>query len=283
MPNKDGTLTYSETLTAALADIIEHGYDSEERVAYWSEQLRQAAERSLRPMEDVERTIRTAMLAAYTKQVDQRNILKLNPGVTPYTLERIRPELRAELDRRVAASVDLIKLNRPQAIMKTQQRFRGWATSVPKGGAKGIKRNEQKLEIRKALAQLPFEERRVIIDQNAKLFSSINATVAENGGAIGAFWQSHKFQHGYDGRPAHNARQGDFFLLRNSWAREAGLVKPGKQGYTDEIEQPAELPFCRCWWQYVFSLRSVPDECLTQKGRKSLEEARAKVAEMMGS
>lgn len=283
MPNAKGELSYTEVLTAAIADIAEHGYDSAERVAWWEAEIRRAAERSMRSLDEVERAVRAAMAAVYRKQVDQRGVLQLNPGVTPYTLERIRPELRAELDRRVAASVDLIRLNRPQAILKTQQRFRGWATSVPKGGAKGIKRQEQKVEIRKALSQLPFEERRVIIDQNAKLFSSINSTVAENGGAIGAFWQSHKFQHGYNGRPDHNARQGEFFLLRDSWARQGGLVKPGKSGYTDEIEQPAELPFCRCWYQYVFSLRSVPEECVTAKGRRALDEAKAKVAAMVGS
>jgi len=281
MVDPNATLTYSEALTAAIADIAEHGYDSEERVQYWAEVIRRAAERSMRSLDEVERAVAAAMTAVYAKQVERRGILRFNPGVTPFTLDRIQPQLRDELNRRIAASVNLIKLNRPQAVMKTMQRFRGWATSVPRGGSADVNRVKQRVEIRKALSQLPFEERRVIIDQNAKLFSSINATVAENGGAIGGFWQSHKFQHGYNGRPAHNARQGDFFLLRHSWARDAGLVKPGKHGYTDEIEQPAELPFCRCWYQYVYSLRSVPEECLTKKGQAALEEARAKVAAMM--
>ena len=66
--------------------------------------------------------------------------------------------------------------------------------------------------------------------------------------------------------------------MRDSWAHKAGLVKPGKNGYTDEIEQPAELPFCKCSYQYVFSLRSIPAECLTEKGKKALEDAKAKMA-----
>ena len=162
----------------------------------------------------------------------------------------MRPELHAELNRRIAASIDLIKLNRPQAILKTQQRFRGWATSIPPGGTPKegkakLKKVEQKKELRKALASLPFEERRVAIDQSAKLFAAINTTVAVNGGAIGAYWQAHgPHQKGYDGRPAHNARDGKFFLIRNSWADKVGFVKPNSDGYTDEIEQVAELPFC---------------------------------------
>lgn len=276
MPNPDGTLTYYETLTAAVNDIAQHGYDSEERVAYWSDAIRRAAERSLKPEAEVERLVREGMQAVFHKQVELGGVLRLNSGVTPFTLAQLRPELHAELQRRIAASVDLIKVNRPQAILKTQQRFRGWATSVPKGGSKDIKRVKQKGELRKALASLPFEERRVVIDQNAKLVSAINTTVALGGGAIGGVWHSHKWQRGYDGRPAHDARDGKFYLVRDSWAHQAGLVKPGRDGYTDEVEQPAELPYCRCSWEYKFSLRSVPPECLTEKGQKALHQARQK-------
>jgi len=280
MPNPDGSPTYYEVLTAAVADITEHGYDSEERVAYWSEQIRLAAERSMKSMSEIEQMTRDAMYAVFRKQVDLGGVLKYNPGVTPYRLQQIKPELRAELDRRIAASVDLIRVNRPQAIEKTMQRFRGWATSVPKGGSKTVQKNKEKINLRKALSQLPFEERRVIIDQNAKLFSAINTTVALNGGAIGGYWQSHVHQRGYDGRPDHNAREGKFFLVRDSWAHSSGLVKVGKDGYTDEIEQPAELPFCKCAYRFIFSLRSVPAECMTEKGKKALEEARAKIKAM---
>lgn len=280
MPNPDGTPTYFEVLTAAVADVTEHGYDSEERVAYWAEQIRLAAERSMKSMEEIEQMTREAMYAIFRKQVDLGGVLKYNPGVSAYRLQQIKPELHAELNRRIAASVDLIRVNRPQAIDKTMQRFRGWATSVPKGGSPVVKKRKEKENLKKALSSLPFEERRVIIDQSAKLFSAINTTVAVNGGAIGGYWQSHVHQRGYDGRPDHNARQNKFFLVRDSWAHKAGLVKPDKHEYTDEIEQPAEFPFCKCSYKYVFSLRSIPAECLTEKGKKALEEARAKIASL---
>lgn len=277
MPNPDGSPTYFEVLTAAVADISENGYDSEERVAYWVEQIRSAAERSMKSMSEIEEMVRSAMFSVFRKQVDMGGVLRQNPGVSAYRLQQMKPELRAELDRRIAASVDLIRVNRPQAIDKTMQRFRGWATSVPNGGSRTVKRREEKANLRKALSQLPYEERRVVIDQNAKLFSAINTTVATNGGAIGGYWQSHVHQRGYNGRKDHNARQNRFFLVRGSWAHKSGLVKPNKDGYTDEVEQPAELPFCKCSYRYVFSLRSVPTECLTGKGKESLVEARAKL------
>ena len=277
MPNADGTRTYYETITAAVNDVAQHGYDSEERVAFWAEEIRRAAERSMRSEADVERMVREAMAAVFHKQVDLGAVLTRNPGVSAYTLQMVRPELHAELSRRVAASMNLIKINRPQAIAKTQQRFRGWATSVPAGGSETVKRVEQKVELRKALPQLPYEERRVIIDQNAKLFNAINSTVALNGGAIGAIWHSHKYQRGYNGRPAHNARDGKFFLVKGSWAQEGGLVKPGPAGYTEDVEQPSEFPFCKCSWEFKFSLRSIPDVCMTDKGREMLRAARERI------
>ena len=271
-------LTYYQAITYAINDIAQHGYDSADRVAYWTEIIRRAALRSLKPEAQVEQDIKDVLTAAFVKQVDRGAVLRNNPGVQAFTLERIRPELHAELSRRIAASVDLTKLNRPVAIEKTLRRFQGWATSLPPGKPADVQRQKTKLEVKKALSQLPFEERRVIIDQNAKLVSAINTTVAVNGGAVGAEWMSHLAQRGYNGRPAHNARHGKFFLVRNSWAHVAGLVKPNKNGYTDDIEQPAQLPFCKCFYRFVYSLRTVPPECLTQKGRDALAEARRKLA-----
>lgn len=269
---------YYETLSAAVNDLAEHGYDSAERVEYWAAELRRAAESSMKSEDEIQRMVRDALGAVFRKQVENGGVLRLNPGVSAYTLQRVKPELHAELSRRISASANLIKLNRTQAIEKTEQRFRGWATSIPAGGSETVARVAEKTNVRKALAQLPFQERRVIIDQNAKLFNSINDTVATNGGAIGARWQSHAHQAGYDGRPAHNARDEKFFLLRDSWADQAGYVKPNDNGYTDSIEQPGEFPFCRCRWVWVFSLRSIPQECMTVKGKEALAEARRKAA-----
>ena len=35
--------TFYQTVTAAVSDLIEHGYDSVDRVAFWMDQLRDAA------------------------------------------------------------------------------------------------------------------------------------------------------------------------------------------------------------------------------------------------
>ena len=280
MPAGSVPKSYLEVLQAAIADITANGYDSEERIRYWSEEIRRAAERSMKSDAEIDRMVREAMTEVYRKQVEAGGVIKRNPGVSKYTLEQVKPELRAELDRRIAASADLIKLRRPQTIDLTLQRFRGWATSVPAGGSRVVEKGKEKENLRKALAQSDYAMRRVIIDQSHKLANAINDTVAIGGGAVGATWMSHKNQPGYNGRPDHNARDGKFFLLRGSWADQAGYVKPAGHQYTDEVTQPGEEVFCRCAWTWKFSLRSIPPECLTERGKEALAEARRKIAAM---
>lgn len=270
--------SYFDVLTQAINDIAANGYQSPEQIEHWVERIRIAAERSMKSPDQVARAVREAMTAIYRKNVENGAILRRLPGVGTYTLDRLKPELQAELGRRISASLDLITLNREQSIEKTKQRFRGWATSIPAGGSDTVAKRAEKTQIRKALASSTFEERRVVIDQGHKLFNAINSTVALGGGAIGGFWQSHKYQAGYNGRPDHNARDAKFFLVKDSWADKAGYVKPGAWGYTDDVEQPGQLPFCRCVWKYVMSLRSIPAECLTEKGKEALAEARRKIA-----
>lgn len=236
--------SYDTVIAEAVADFVKFGFDSAERLEYWTERIREVAISCMGSYTDIEDTVREALTRIYTESVEKNGVLKFAPGVSAFQLQMMRPELHAELQRRIMVSAELIKLDRPQAIDRTLQRFQGWATSVPKGGSPITKRREEKIKIKKALAQLPYQERRVIIDQSAKLFSAINTTVAVNGGALGAFWHSHKLQRDYNGRIEHNKRDGHFFFVPDSWAMKAGYLKKGAYDYTDSVEQPGEFVFC---------------------------------------
>src|SRR6202012_4614194 len=113
---------------------------------------------------------------------------------------RLRPQLKVELDKRIMASADLIRLNRDGIIAKTLQRFSGWATSIPLGGSAKTNKREDFAAVRRGVAGLPFEERRVLVDQGHKLASSINEVAAVGGGAIAVVWKSHYNQQNYDYR-----------------------------------------------------------------------------------
>jgi hypothetical protein len=143
------------------------------------------------------------------------------------------------------------------------------------GGAAEVDRRKLKAEIARPMRQLPFIERRVLIDQGHKLNASISAVIASDNGAIAAKWFSHWRQANYDYREDHRDRDNHVYLVRNSWAHKAGLVKVGADGYSDDMTQPAEEPFCRCKWVYIYNLRFLPDEMLTAKGRDQLKKVKA--------
>lgn len=271
--------SFYDVLTLAVADVTEHGFDSEGRIAYWAEELRKAADASLQSPAQAEALLRAGLTTVYKRLVDRGEVARYHPGVSKFTLARIAPRLRAELDRRIVASASLIRMNRSEAIGATMRRFAGWATSVPAGGAKRTTdKKDTKDDVRKSLAQLPFEERRVAVDQGHKLAAAINEIVASDGGAVALIWRSHWRQAGYDYRPDHRERDGKCYLLRGSWADRGGLVKPSGAGYYDEVTAVGQEPYCRCYARYVYSLRDLPRDMLTKLGETELRRVRAAVA-----
>lgn len=265
--------TFYEVLTAAVRDLLTNGYDDPERVAGWQRRLQAAGVRSWGSEARLQEELRRGLRSTFERLVEQDGLLKWHGSIDRFTLANIKPVLRGELDRRLLAATDLIRLNRQEAVARMGRRWVGWATSIPKGGPAETDKRRLKEEIKKPLARLPFEERRLLIDQGHKLVAAVNATVATDGGAIGAKWR-HVHQVGYDARPEHLERDGVIYLIRGSWAHERGLVSGSADQFTDSFEQPGELPFCRCGYVYLYRLRQLPEAFLTAAGRAALDRAR---------
>lgn len=281
MPPPDDTGSYGrtgnafyETITAAINDVITHGYDSADRIEQWIRRIREAALRTLTPPHVLQEALNNTMRAIYHSKIERGGILKFHPGVERFTLARVAPRLRAELDRRIMASANLIRANRTEAIETTLRRFSGWATSIPVGGTDAADRVEVKAEIRKPLASLPFVERRVSVDQGHKFVANLNNILAQDAGAIALIWHSHWRQAHYSFRETHKERDGKVYLIRDNWAQDKGLVRTGDAGYYDEVTAVGEEVFCRCFAQYVYSLARLPADMLTNKGREELSKAK---------
>jgi hypothetical protein len=266
--------TFYEVLTRAVIEMTELGYDSAERVAHWVRELRAAALRSMIPEHDMQAALSATLRAVYRAKVERGGILRNHPGIHRFTVERLAPKLRAEMERRLAASVSLIRVNRVEAVEKTLRRFAGWATSVPPGGSDAVDRREVKENIGKPVAQAKFEARRVAVDQGHKFVANLSEIVAVDGGALAGTWRSNWRQKNYDYREDHRERDGQVYLIRGCWAADQGLVRVGPDGYVDQITRPGEEVFCRCQYQWIHSLRRMPDEMLTEKGRQKLAELR---------
>ena len=269
------TPPFDQVLSEAISDFEEFGFDDEERLTRWENRLIEAMGLSATQRKRMEDQLRLHLKSTFERLVKGPQVLKVHPGVARFTLTNLNPSLHAELERRTHASAQLIRLNREQAIAKTLQRFSGWATSIPAGGSPDVDKRKLKREFAKPLRSLPFQERRVLIDQGHKLNASISAAIASDGGAIAAKWFSHWRQANYNYREDHKDRDGRVYLIRDSWAHKAGLVKPGDYGWSDDITQPGEEVFCRCKFIYLFHLRQLPEDMLTKKGAEELKRVRA--------
>lgn len=273
--------TFTRTVREAVKFFLRNGYTSRQELEQWQAIIRQAAESETD--DDYMSMVSDRLRKAYDLQVSKAGALERHKGLSRFTLNYMEPKLRSELDRRILASADLIKLNRTAAINKTVQRFSGWATSIPVqdyvGGGlsassrSGIVANAQ--HIQKSAEQVDYEARRVMIDQSHKLIANIDNIIATGNNAIAAEWHSHWRQPGYDYREDHKERDKLVYLIRGNWAQKNGYVKAGPAGYLDEITQPGEEVFCRCYVTYLYNLRSIPEDMLTQKGRKFLESMKA--------
>lgn len=257
--------SFQQVVRAAVADLTARGVYSEAQLDQWIMLIRQAAERTTTPDYEVEAALRRHFGREYERVINRVS------RAERFTLAAINPTLHAEVERRVRMSADLIKINKAERVEKTLSRFRGWTSSIPPGGSRVVDRREVASHIAKPTTQQKFEARRVAIDQGHKLAANVEEIVALHGGAIAGIWHD-RGQHdrNYDARKVHLARSGKMFLVRDSWAIKQGLVRRGAGPYMDEIERPAELPFCSCKYKYLSSIRDLPEDWLTEKGKAAI-------------
>lgn len=263
--------SFFQVLTEAINHFIENGYRSQTELNTWVKRLKEAIIKQLGSPLAAERAVNEALKSVYRRQVIQHGLLKYNAGVSAFSVNKLKPHMRRELEKRIFASANLIKLNREEAIANTLRRFEGWATSIPEGGSKSVDKKKEKESIRKSITKVSFQNRRVTIDQSQKFAASLNAVIANNNGAIAATWHSRWRTAGYDYREDHKERDEKVYAIADNWAIKQGLMKAGSDGYTQDITQPAEEVFCQCRYTYIYSLDYLPDEMLTDKGRKFLE------------
>jgi hypothetical protein len=246
---------------------------SDAQLQEWTMRLHAALEQEMPSDEETRKLLKDVLGTIYVREVERGGVAKRVPDVLRYTIDRVAPELRAELDRRIFAAADLIRLNKAERVGQTLKRFSGWLSSIPPGGTAETDLRSVASEILKPTAQVKFEARRVAIDQGHKLSAAVAHVVARGEGAIAAIWHDRgEHDRGYDARPEHLKRSGKLFLVRDSWATKDGLVRPGGP-YTDDFEQPAEFPMCSCWWEWQTQPGALPETLLTAKGREWVKGA----------
>lgn len=67
---------------------------------------------------------------------------------------------------------------------------------------------------------------------------------------------------------------GNVYAVQGNWAMEKGLMKLGTQGCINDAIRPAQEVGCMCRLQWIYNLRNLPSEMVTEKGRSELERVR---------
>jgi hypothetical protein len=269
-------------IRAAVKYFSQQGYTSQKALDIWSGRISEAAQGSMISPEEASAQIARHLSAVYGRVM--RKVPKHMQALQSTTAGRMGPEMffrriaslpelahkmRNELDRRVAVNADLIRIRREESTAATLRRFKGWVSSIPPSGTPTPPSDETNL-LMKEFRKVRFEANRLNIDQGHKLNAALNATLAEGTGAIAAIWHSNWRQTNYKYREDHKERDLLVYTIRGNWAQEKGLMKVGPDGYTDEITQPAEEIYCRCWYQYIYNLNRLPAAMLTEKGKRAM-------------
>ena len=247
---------FQSVIREAVKYFSQHGYTSESALDTWAQRIETAAkDLMLSPQQTSEQISAhlsaiynraTRKIPAHLQQLQARTAVRMGPEMyfrRVATFPQLATKMRNELDRRIAASAELIKIRREESVAATLRRFRGWASSIPEGGTPAPQPKETSMLL-KEFRKVRFETNRLNIDQGHKLNSALNATFAEGTGAIAAVWHSNWRQKNYNYRPDHKDRDERLYTIRNNWALTQGLMKVGPAGYTDEITAPAEEVNC---------------------------------------
>ncbi len=208
----------------------------------------------------------------------------VNPGVSRFTLQQIKPHLRPELDRRILAiaiqTAEQIGEDQETVIGETLSRFSEWITTAPTEADRQRLAQQSLAKIPPTLAELSAKERRrqVMIHQGIKFAASLKEMEAIDGGALAIVWNTR----GCDGddAPDHKSRNGCCYAIQGNWAAEKGLMTVGPHGYYGDISGIAQEHYCQCSATWVFNLRDLPEAMMTAKGKAELERVRAQITAM---
>ncbi len=99
--------------------------------------------------------------------------------------------------------------------------------------------------------------------KNAKtLLNAADHSYAVDNNALAAVWKSR-------GCKEHAEREGRIYTIKGSWAIKKKLIKPGVDGFLNDIPLPRD---CGCYMTYIYNLRSLPPSMLTPSAIKSLQK-----------
>jgi hypothetical protein len=160
-----------------------------------------------------------------------------------------------------------------------QSMLREFFDLVPTGGTKDKTVKARIVEIKKELRYLAKWDRLFYTYKARSFPAEIEHIFALTGNPLAAVWHYNNLdaQGEYQKTSDHEQRGDRVYAVRGSWAMEKGLMQVGPDGYLDEISIPGRELGCMCSLQWVTSVRRLPGNMITEKGRRELSRVTAAI------
>ena len=140
---------------------------------------------------------------------------------------------------------------------------------IPKRGtrAKEIKSKISEIKV-EAKCLMKWNELFAVLKQSA-LVSEIDYVFTLKSNPLAAIWHYNELDENCEYPMAHNHQEfnKNIYAVRGNEAIKRGLMNTGA-GFVDEIIRPQQEIGCMCYFQWVYSLRDLPQEMLTMKGKQ---------------
>lgn len=196
--------------------------------------------------------------------------LKYHKDLKKDSALRVKDKLQNEFDKRLTALSAVREFQNSDAIEKMLRSFSGWATSITPETKEQADVHRAIKIIFSSMKQAANDQRDTLRDQGHKLENALSGVVAKEFGALAGVWHSRWREEGYKFRAAHKQLDEKIFLFSNTWATKHGMVKPGVDGWAHDHDAPGMLPNCKCSFRYIYSLKDLPEDMLTVRGKQAL-------------
>ena len=170
-------MSFQKLLREAAKHFTTSGYTSQSDINHWRVRLLTAAEQHLDP-EGARETIRRTLGKAFFKAIGEGRVAKRHGSVHKFTIDRLEPKLKDELERRMYAAQELLDGDKRATLERIHNRFLGLATA----GANPGEAQAAASAIGKAARDSRAQERMVAVDQTKKMVATLDEIIAKDGG-----------------------------------------------------------------------------------------------------
>lgn len=155
--------------------------------------------------------------------------------------------------------------------------------AVPVGGTTDKAIKSQITEIKRGFRSLCDWDRLFCVYKRTSLVAAVEEIFALERQPIAAIWHYNTVDEDSDApRNDHRRLDRHIYAVRGNWAIKGGLMRVGQFGYVDDISMPPQQEIgCTCEYEWLYSIRELPGDMLTDEGRREHQRVSKAVDEWM--